>query len=66
VNVRLPGNAAFDADISSSSGTVDVDSPVEMTMQGRVQEERKHIRGKVRGGGPLLSVRTGSGDIHIE
>jgi Putative adhesin len=66
VHVRLPGNAAFDADISTSSGTVDVDSPVEMTVQGRVQESRKQIRGKVRGGGPVLSVRTGSGDIHIQ
>jgi len=66
VNVRLPGNAAFDADISTSSGTVTVDAPVEMTVQGRVVEERKHIRGKVRGGGPLLSVRTGSGDIHVQ
>jgi hypothetical protein len=66
VRVRLPGNAAFDADISTSSGTVDVDAPIEMTVQGRVQEMRKSIRGKVRGGGPLLSVRTGSGDIHIE
>ena len=66
VHVRLPGNAAFDADISTSSGTVDVDSPIEMTVQGRVQESRKTIRGKVRGGGPLLSVRTGSGDVHIQ
>jgi Toastrack DUF4097 len=66
VRVRLPGNAAFDADISTSSGTVDVGSPIEMTVQGRVNETRKQIRGKVRGGGPLLSVRTGSGDIHIE
>jgi hypothetical protein len=66
VRVRLPGNSAFDADIATSSGTVDVDSPVEMTVQGRVNETRKQIRGKVRGGGPLLSVRTGSGDIHIE
>jgi len=66
VHVRLPGNAAFDADISTSSGTVDVDSPIETTVQGRVGEERKHIRGKVRGGGPLLSVRTGSGDINIQ
>jgi DUF4097 and DUF4098 domain-containing protein YvlB len=66
VRVRLPGNAAFDADISTSSGTVDVDSPIEMTVQGRVQETRKNIRGKVRGGGPLLSVRTGSGDVHIQ
>lgn len=66
VRVRLPGNAAFDADISTSSGTVDVDSPIEMTVQGRVQETRKNIRGKVRGGGPVLSVRTGSGDVHIQ
>lgn len=66
VRVRLPGNSAFDADIATSSGTIDVDSPIEMTVQGRVQETRKQIHGKVRGGGPLLSVRTGSGDIHIE
>jgi hypothetical protein len=66
VRVRLPGNAAFDADISTSSGTVDVDTPVEMTVQGRVHEPHRTIRGKVRGGGPLLSVRTGSGDIHIQ
>src|SRR5229473_3300840 len=66
VHVRLPGNSAFDADISTSSGTIDVDSPIEMTVQGRVQESRKTIHGKVRGGGPLLSVRTGSGDIQIQ
>ncbi len=66
VHVRLPANSAFDADLSTSSGTLDVDSPVTMTVQGRVQERRKQIIGKVRGGGPLLTVRTGSGDIHIE
>jgi len=66
VRVQLPANSAFDADISTSSGTVDVDSPIEMTVQGRVQETRKNVRGKVRGGGPLLSVRTGSGDVHIQ
>jgi hypothetical protein len=66
VHVRLPANAAFDADISTSSGTLDVDAPLTMTVQGRVQEGRKSIHGKVRGGGPLLSLRTGSGDIHIE
>jgi hypothetical protein len=66
VHVRLPANSAFDADITTSSGTIDVDSPIEMTVQGRVQESRKTIRGKVRGGGPVLSVRTGSGDIHVQ
>ena len=66
VHVRLPSNAAFDADLTTSSGTIDVDSPIEMTVQGRVEEVRKSIHGKVRGGGPLLSVRTGSGDIQIQ
>jgi DUF4097 and DUF4098 domain-containing protein YvlB len=66
VHVRLPGNAAFDANISTSSGTVDIDAPVETTVQGRVEESHKTVRGKVRGGGPMLSVRTGSGDIHVQ
>ena len=66
VHVKLPPNSAFDANISTSSGTLDVDAPITMTVQGRVQESRKSIVGKVRGGGPLLSLRTGSGDIHIE
>ncbi|MGA8215964.1 MAG: DUF4097 family beta strand repeat-containing protein [Candidatus Sulfotelmatobacter sp.] len=66
VHVRLPANAAFDANISTSSGTLDVDAPITMTVQGRVEEMRKSIVGKVRGGGPLLTLRTGSGDVHIE
>lgn len=66
VHLRLPGNAAFDADISTSSGTVDVDAPVEMTVQGRIGEHHRSLHGKVRGGGPSLSVHTGSGDIHIQ
>lgn len=66
VHLRLPANAAFDADISSSSGSVTVNSPIEMTVQGRIGDNRKSLHGKVRGGGPLLRVRTGSGDIHVE
>jgi hypothetical protein len=66
VRVRLPANAAFDANISTGSGTLDIGAPITMTVQGRVQESHKQIVGKVRGGGPLLTLRTGSGDIHIE
>jgi hypothetical protein len=65
VHVKLPANAAFDANISTSSGTVDVDAPITTTVQGRVQDSRKTIVGKVRGGGPMLNLRTGSGDIQI-
>jgi hypothetical protein len=66
VHVKLPDNAAFDADISTSSGSVDVGPPIEMTVQGRVGESHKRVQGKARGGGPLLSVHTGSGDIQIQ
>lgn len=66
IHVKLPQNAAFDADISTSSGSVDVEPPIEMTVQGRIGESHKHVQGKARGGGPMLSVHTGSGDIHIQ
>ena len=66
VHVRLPANSAFDADISTSSGTVDMGEPIEMTVQGRIGDSHKQIKGKVHGGGQLLRVRTGSGDIHIQ
>src|SRR5579872_4357039 len=66
VHVHLPADSSFDADISTSSGTLDIDTPITTTVQGRVNESHKTIVGKVRGGGPLLTLRTGSGDIHIE
>jgi DUF4097 and DUF4098 domain-containing protein YvlB len=66
IHVRLPADAAFDANISTGSGSLDVDAPITMTVQGRVNETHKQIVGKVRGGGPILTIRTGSGDIHID
>jgi DUF4097 and DUF4098 domain-containing protein YvlB len=64
--LRVPEQAAFDLDVSTSSGSVEVRHPVTTTIQGRVQEERKSIRGKVNGGGPEIIVHTGSGDIHVD
>ncbi len=55
VHVRLPANAAFDADLSTSSGSVDTGMPIEMTVQGRVEEAHKSIHGKVHGGGPATT-----------
>jgi DUF4097 and DUF4098 domain-containing protein YvlB len=66
VHVKLPADAAFDANISTSSGSLDVGSPITMTVQGRVNDAHKTIRGQVRGGGQMLTIHTGSGDIHIE
>jgi DUF4097 and DUF4098 domain-containing protein YvlB len=66
VSLRVPQDAAFDVDVSSSSGTVTMGHPVTATIQGRVQESRKSVVGKVRGGGPTISVHTGSGDIQVD
>ena len=65
VEVRLPSDAAFDLEASTSSGDLNVDHPVTMTVQGRVERARHNISGKVRGGGPQLTARTSSGDVHI-
>jgi DUF4097 and DUF4098 domain-containing protein YvlB len=66
IHVHLPQNAAFDANISTSSGTIDIGEAITTTVQGRVNDTRKQITGRANGGGPLLSLRTGSGDIHVE
>ena len=66
VTLKVPSEAAFDVDISSSSGSVTLGHPVTTTVQGRVQESRKSVVGKVRGGGPTISVHTGSGDVRVD
>jgi DUF4097 and DUF4098 domain-containing protein YvlB len=66
VTLNVPGDAAFDVDISSSSGSVTMGHPVSTTVQGRIEETRKSVVGKVRGGGPTISVHTGSGDVALD
>ncbi len=62
VNVRLPADAAFDLYAHTGSGRVYVDHPI--TVQGTVGGHE--IQGKVKGGGALVDVRTGSGSVRIE
>lgn len=62
ITVRLPADAAFTLDAQTSSGSLDIDHPV--TMQGSLR--RNQLRGTVRGGGPMLRIGTGSGNIRIE
>lgn len=66
VTLNVPADAAFDVDVSSNSGSVTMGHPVSTTVQGRIQESRKSVVGKVRGGGPMISVHTGSGDVRVE
>jgi DUF4097 and DUF4098 domain-containing protein YvlB len=60
--LRVPADAAFNLDASTNSGTISLnDHPV--TVQGTIG--RHEVRGKVHGGGSLLEIRTGSGDVEI-
>jgi DUF4097 and DUF4098 domain-containing protein YvlB len=65
-DVKVPDQVAYDVDLSTSSGSIVVNPAVTTTVQGRVNDSRKEIRGKVRGGGPEIAVHTGSGDIRID
>ena len=64
VRLRLPGEAGFNLEASTGSGELVLNHPV--TIQGKVGSERHTISGPVHGGGPLLMVRTGSGDVEID
>ncbi len=63
ITLTLPPDAAFDLDAESNSGNIDSVHPVTMTVTGKV--DKRHVVGKVRGGGPLVDVRASSGDITI-
>jgi len=62
ISVRLPADAAFDFYAHTGSGHIDTQHPI--TMTGSLN--RNELRGKARGGGPLLQARTGSGNINIQ
>ncbi len=62
LRVRLPPAAAFDVHARSGSGGVTIDHP--LSAEG--VQSNKEKRGKVRGGGPMLNLRTASGSIHVQ
>lgn len=62
IHVRLPAEVGFDFHARTGSGSINTDHPV--TVQGAVR--RNDLRGKVRGGGPMVNLETGSGNIRIE
>lgn len=62
IRLRLPAEAAFDLDARTGSGGVSTEHP--LTIQ--VTADRHRLQGQVRGGGPMITARTGSGGIRIE
>ncbi|HYG99402.1 MAG TPA: DUF4097 family beta strand repeat-containing protein [Terriglobales bacterium] len=63
VRLTLPRGASFNVEVSTGSGDINMNHPVN-TAQGQAKRPR-NISGKVGNGGPVLRVRTGSGDIDV-
>lgn len=61
VSLEVPGDLAADVDLHTSDGHIDLDLPV--TTSGTLR--RNEVRGKLNGGGSLLTIRTGDGSIHL-
>jgi DUF4097 and DUF4098 domain-containing protein YvlB len=61
VSVEVPGDLAADVDLHTNDGHIDLDLPV--TTAGQIRENE--VRGKVNGGGRVLTIRTGDGSIHL-
>jgi DUF4097 and DUF4098 domain-containing protein YvlB len=61
VTLDVPGELSADVDLHTSDGHIDLDMPV--TTTGKLHENE--VRGKLNGGGSLLTIRTGDGSIHL-
>jgi len=64
VHLRVPEETGFNLEASTGSGELILHHPV--TIQGNIGSSRHSISGPVHGGGPVLMVRTGSGDVEID
>ncbi len=62
VSLEVPGGLAADVDLHTSDGHIDLDMPV--TTEGKIRQNE--VRGKLNGGGSLLTIRTGDGSIHLK
>ena len=62
IQLRLPPDFTADLDAHTGDGHVTVDFPV--TVSGDLRQNT--VRGKMNGGGQVLDVRTGDGDVRIE
>jgi DUF4097 and DUF4098 domain-containing protein YvlB len=61
VTLALPAELSADVDLHTGDGHIDLDMPV--TTFGKIRENE--VRGKLNGGGSLLTIHTGDGSIHL-
>ena len=61
ISVRLASNAGYDLDLAAESGRISVGDP---SVQGDHTSHR--VSGKLRGGGPLVSIHVDSGNVSVD
>jgi hypothetical protein len=61
VTLEIPGDLAADVSLHTGDGHIDLDMPV-MT-EGKLKQNE--IRGKLNGGGKLMTIHTGDGSIRL-
>jgi DUF4097 and DUF4098 domain-containing protein YvlB len=61
VTLKLANEAAFNLSVRTGSGSITTTHPVTSSSS----RNRNRLDGTVRGGGPLVDIRTGSGDVTI-
>jgi ribosomal protein L6P/L9E len=64
VTVVLDEKVAVDVDARTSGGRVSTEFPVETVIQG--EQRKNELRGKINGGGPLITAQTSGGSVHLE
>lgn len=62
IRLRVPEDLRADLEVHTGDGRINLDIPVEV--MGRLNPS--DIRGRMNGGGPLLRLRSGDGNITIE
>ena len=62
LTLRIQETIAADVELKTSDGHIDLEIPV--TVLGRAG--KRDIRGRINGGGKLLSLKTGDGSIRLE
>lgn len=64
ITVVLGEKLAVDVDASTSGGRVSSELPVTTVIQG--EQKKNEIRGKINGGGPLLTAHTSGGSVRLQ
>lgn len=62
VRLRVPPDLRAEVDASTGDGHITSDLPVDT----RGFSDRRHLRGRLNGGGSLLTIRTGDGNIDLK